>query len=121
MSKNNNVSLFYFRPKRERKMPLHMQGGDFVYGSSGSQKDSLIKKTFEKQEKKSDFKLSKILPSPNKNLPGNTQKRNDEISKMTSDSRKEATDDSNALGNEDDVEEKETDEETSDGDWYAII
>merc|ERR1712018_641355 len=52
-------------------------------------------------------------------MGGNTQKRNDEISKMTSDSRKEATDDSNALGNEDDVEEKETDEETSDGDWNS--
>ena len=116
------ISYKYFsRPKRERKIPLHMQGGDFLYGPAGTQKESNNKKTVEKQEKKSDFKLSKILPSPNKTLSSHTPKRNDGISKAQTDSSQELIGDTSTQEKEDDVEEKtETEEETSDGDWYVL-
>ena len=113
---------FFSRPKRERKIPLHMQGGDFLYGPAGTQKESNNKKTVEKLEKKSDFKLSRILPSPNKTLSSNTPKRNDEISKAQTDSSQRIIDDTSTNEKEDDVEEKtETEEETSDGDWYVVL
>ena len=99
-----------------------MQGGDFLYGSAGTQKETNNKKTVEKLEKKSDFKLSKILPSPNKTLTSHTSKRNDEISKAQTDSSQEIIDDTSTHEKEDGVEEKtESEDETSDGEWYVVL
>ena len=97
-------------------MPLHMQGGDFVYGSAGTQKDLQSKKTIETTTKKSDFKLSKILPSPSKIVSSQTSK---EDQKSSSDHCEIMNSDVNADNSKDDTDDKkETDEETSDGDWY---
>ena len=100
-----------------------MQGGDFVYGSGGTQKDIQQNKTSEKIAKRSDFKLSKILPSPTKSSPSLTLKENTTPLKARPDSIDTIHSEANPEEKEDDTEEKiETDEETtSDGDWYVLV
>ena len=66
-----DTSIFlYYSPKRERKVPAHLQGGDFVCESSGAQKEPQQSQVSEKRGKKSSFQLSKILPSPSKKKAG---------------------------------------------------
>ena len=99
-----------------------MQGGDFVYGPAGTQKDNQQNKTLEKGAKKSDFKLSKILPSPTKNCASHTLKGyNTTLPKAQTDAADTIKNEINVEEKDDDTEEKrETDEETtSDGDWYV--
>ena len=100
-----------------------MQGGDFVYAETiskdGQQKDA------EKRSKKPNFQLSKILPSPSK-------QRSEVISKILKEtgqydpSADTSSDKRAAIGDHDNQEEvaeavQETEDETSDGDWYVII
>ena len=120
-----------YRPKRARKVPAHMQGGDFVYASTsgGASKQEQLTDT-EKKGKKGGFRLSNILPSPPKKgisaagAPKKVQTQAhvmddlpdvEEPSEYIPDKGYTATQPDETAPNH------ETDEDTSDGDWYALI
>ena len=95
-----------------------MQGGDFVYGSAGAQ-DAQQPKSVDKRGKKSSFQLSKILPSPGKKnivqLPDDPQVRS-ELPPSEESVQIEKNDKNDQMDLAE--EKKESDDETSDGDWY---
>jgi hypothetical protein len=110
--------LVHFSPKRERKIPVHMQGGDFVYGSAGAQ-DAQQPKSVDKSGKKGSFQLSKILPSPSKKIICQLSDDRLEVSELLPTEEKIQTEKVDKKDHTDDAEEKkESDDETSDGDWY---
>ena len=120
-SRFEKLKYLHCSPKRERKIPAHMQGGDFLYGSAGAPKDEQQPNTIEKKGKK-NFQLSKILPSPSKKGSQSTKQASSEIVQdvsLPSNEKKRPRGDH--YDQEESAEIQETDAETSDGDWYAFI
>jgi len=110
--------LVHFRPKRERKIPVHLQGGDFVYGSAGAQ-DAQQPKSADKRGKKGSFQLSKILPSPSNKNMGRLSNDRLELAELPATEKNIQTEKVDKKDHTDDTEEKqESDDETSDGEWY---
>ena len=102
-----------------------MQGGDFVYVSAGAQKDAQQPKLSERGGKKGNFQLSKILPSPTKkNSIVNTKVTVENVEPVE---LQHEGDNEDALRNDElnqgqaNEEKEDTEEETSDGDWYDIL
>ena len=101
-----------------------MQGGDFFYDSTGISKDEQQQKSAEKRGKKGNFQLSKILPSPSKKRSEYTSQipseslENDRLPDGSGDKQQAKND----HGDHTEVSEaaQETDDETSDGDWYVF-
>ena len=95
-----------------------MQGGDFVYGSAGTQETQQAKPA-DKRGKKSSFQLSKILPSPSKKnvgRPSNEQLESIEIQETHNNTRTSEVEKKNQAEHAE--EKQDSDEDTTDGDWY---
>ena len=95
-----------------------MQGGDFVYGSAGTQ-ETQQPKSVDKRGKKTSFQLSKILPSPSKkniDRPSNDQQESIEIPEIHENTRTSEVTKKNQAEHAE--EEQVSEEDTSDADWY---